>query len=77
MNQFEQYMQRYQVDPIKLFRAANVRYATVYNAQKGLPISPENAQKIQDAVLRLTGVPYVGSFALKDNQPPTHNHAPL
>ena len=64
MNDFEQYLQLYKIDPVRLFRTAKVRYLTVYNAQKGNPITPENAQKIKDAILQLTGVPYVGSFVL-------------
>jgi hypothetical protein len=72
MNAFEQYMQRYQIDPVKLYTEAKVRYLTVYNAKKGIPITAENAQKIRDAVLRLTGVPYVGSFVLlEESLPPT------
>ena len=39
-----------------------MRYQTVYNATKGYPLMPENAAKIRTAVLRLTGVPYEGSF---------------
>jgi hypothetical protein len=64
MNEFEQYLLLYEIDPVRLSIEAHVRYLTVYNAKKGNPILPENAQKIKDAVLRLTGVPYVGSFVL-------------
>ena len=64
MNTFEQYLLLYEIDPVRLSIEAKVRYLTVYNAKKGLPITPENAQKIKDAVLRLTGIPYVGSFVL-------------
>ena len=64
MTEFEQYMQLYEVDPVRLSIAAKVRYLTVYNAQKRHPLMPENAKKIKDAVLRMTGVPYVGSFVL-------------
>ena len=64
MTEFEQYMQLYEIDPIRLSIKAKVRYLTVYNAQKGLPLMPENAQRIRDAVLQMSGVPYVGSFVL-------------
>jgi len=66
MTEFEQYLIRYGIDPFYLFRMAEVRYLTVHNAIKGNPIMPENAKKIKDALYRLTGVPYVGSFVLID-----------
>jgi hypothetical protein len=54
---------------------AKVRYLTVYNAQKGNPITDENAKKIKEAVLRLTGVPYDSSFVLI--QEPAANQLPV
>ena len=62
MTNFEEYLALYEIDSVKLSIAAQVRYLTVYNAKKGNPITPENAQKIKLAVLRLTGVAYTGSF---------------
>ena len=74
---FEQYLQLYEIDPVRLSTLAHVRYGTVYNAQKGNPITPENAQKIRDAVLQFTGVPYVGSFALIElNDKPNEEQFP-
>ncbi len=70
MNEFEQYLLLYEIDPVRLSIEAHVRYLTVYNAKKGNPILPENAQKIKDAVLRLTGIPYVGPFVLREESPP-------
>ena len=70
MNEFEQYLLLYEIDPVRLSIEAHVRYLTVYNAKKGNPILPENAQKIKDAVLRLTGVPYIGSFLLIEERNP-------
>jgi hypothetical protein len=64
MNEFEQYLQLYEIDPVRLSIEARVRYLTVYNAKKGNPIMSENAQKIKEAVFRLTGMPYTGSFVL-------------
>ena len=64
MNEFEEYLLFYNIDPFHLFGLANVRYASVYNAIKGHPITPENAQKITDTLFKLTGVPYVGSLVL-------------
>ena len=64
MNAFEQYLQQYEVDPIILAVVGKVRYLTIWNAKKGNPITSENAQKIKQALLNLTGVPYTGSFVL-------------
>jgi hypothetical protein len=58
MTTFEQYLAFHEVDVIKLSVVAKVRYLTVYNAKKGFPIRPENAQKIKQAVLELTGIAY-------------------
>ena len=64
MNNFEQYLQLYEIDSVRLSIEAKVRYLTVYNAKVGHPILPENAEKIRQALLRLTGIPYVGVFVL-------------
>jgi hypothetical protein len=77
MNDFEQYLELYEIDLIRLSIEAHVRYLTVYNAKKGNPIFAENAHKIKDAVLRLTGIPYVGSFVLiEELNPPRTNNMP-
>jgi hypothetical protein len=66
MNDFEQYMQLHEIDPVRLSIEAHVCYGTVYHAKKGVPILSENAEKIKEAVLSMTGVPYVGSFVLME-----------
>ena len=70
MTDFERYLALYEIDPVCLSIEAKVRYLTIYNAKKGLPILSENAQKIKAAVLRVTGVPYVGTFVLIEPSPP-------
>ncbi len=70
MTEFEQYLLLYEIDPVRLSIEAHVRYLTIYNAKKGNGITFDNAKKIKDAVLRLTGVPYVGSFVLREEQHP-------
>lgn len=64
MNAFEQYLALHEIDLIRLTVVAKVRYLTVYNAQKGNPITSENARKIKDAVFSMTGISYTGSFVL-------------
>jgi hypothetical protein len=71
MNTFEQYLALYEIDPIRLSIEAKVRYAAVWNAQKGNPISLENAQKLKGAVYKMTGVPYTDSFVLIKTEPST------
>jgi hypothetical protein len=68
MNEFERYLQQYEIDPVTLSVVAKVRYSTVYNAENGTPIMLENAQKIKQALLRLTGIPYTGSIVLVEEQ---------
>jgi hypothetical protein len=74
MNAFEQYLAWHEIDLITLSVAAKVRYLTIWNAKKGHPITLENAQKIRQAVLKLTGTPYDGSFVLQKS--PTKNGLP-
>ena len=64
MNAFEQYLQQYEIDPIILSVVGKVRYLTIWNAKKGNPITSENAEKIEQALLKMTGIPYTGSFLL-------------
>jgi hypothetical protein len=64
MNAFEQYLALHEIDLIRLTVVAKIRYLTVYNAKKGNPITSENAKKIKEALLNMTGIPYTGSFVL-------------
>ncbi len=68
MNDFERYLQQYQIDPVTLSVVAKVRYSTIYNAEKGNPIMLENARRIKQALLRLTGTPYTGPLVLIEEQ---------
>ncbi len=64
MSTFEHYLQEHDIELLQLSLIAGVRYTTVWNAAKGNPIRPEDAEKIRQAVLDRTGVPYTGFFAL-------------
>ena len=64
MNTFEQYLKQYEIDPVILSVVGKVRYLTIWNAKKGNPITAENAEKIKQALFRMTGVAYTGSFVL-------------
>ena len=64
MNAFQQYLAFHEIDPVRLSIAARVRYIVIWNAQKGNPITPEHAQKMQQALLTLTGTPYTGTFTM-------------
>ena len=69
MNTFEQYLQQHHLEAIRVSVIAQVRYLTVWNALKGKPITPAHAAQIKVGVLKLTGVPYIGSFVLTQEQP--------
>jgi hypothetical protein len=64
METLEQYLRYHEIDSVRLSVEAKVRYLTVWKATRGQPITPENAEKIKQAVLKLTGTPYNGSFVL-------------
>ncbi len=69
MHPFEAYLKRYQLNALTLSLVAEVRYLTVYNAMKGLPIPSERAQRIRHAVLHMSGVPFTGAFVLTGPEP--------
>jgi hypothetical protein len=69
MHPFEAYLKQQNLEALTVSVIAQVRYVTVWNAAKGNPIRPDQAQKMQQAVLNLTGVPYTGSFVLFQEQP--------
>jgi hypothetical protein len=69
MHPFEAYLQRYQLNALTLSIVAAVRYLTVYNAMKGIPIPSERAQRIRHAVLGMSGVPFTGGFVLTEPEP--------
>jgi hypothetical protein len=60
--EFQQYLRFYEIDSVCLSIVAHVRYGTVYNAKNGIPVTPENAQRIREGVLNLTGIAYTGSL---------------
>ena len=69
MHPFEAYLKHYQLNGLTLSIIAEVRYLTVYNAMKGIPITPEQAQQIRHAVLHMSGVPFTGAFVLTEPEP--------
>ena len=73
MTAFEEYLALHEIDPVRLSVEAHVRYRTIYFAKKGQAISVEHAQKITDALQRVTGVPYTGSFVLQEQPSQTPN----
>ena len=69
MHPFEDYLHQQNLEALAVSIAAQVRYATIWNAMKGHPISSESARKIQQTVLTLTKVPYTGPMALRQEHP--------
>jgi hypothetical protein len=70
MNTFERYLTSHNLQALTVALFSRVRYLTVWNAMKGNPILPEQAAKIKESVLQLTGVPYTGTFTLLPEQSP-------
>lgn len=64
MHSFEEYLQQQNLEALSVSIKAGVRYLTVYNALKGIPITPAHAQRLRQAVLQMSGIPFRGSFVL-------------
>ncbi|MBE3561134.1 MAG: hypothetical protein IMW89_18235 [Ktedonobacteraceae bacterium] len=64
MYPFEEYLRRHRLEALTVSIAAKVRYLTVWNAIRGNPITPEQAHRIRQAVLSMTGLPYTGPLPL-------------
>ena len=64
MQSFEEYLKQHNLEALTVALQARVRYMTVYNAIKGRPITPQHAGQLLEAVLRMTGTPFQGSFVL-------------
>ncbi len=69
MHSFEEYLKQHNLEALTVSIKSQVRYVTIWNAVKGNPITPDHAQKIRQAVITLTGIPYTGPFALFQEQP--------
>jgi hypothetical protein len=69
MHPFEAYLKLQNLEALTVSIKAGIRYITVWNAMKGNPITGANAQKIRQAVITLTGVPYIGPFVLFPERP--------
>ena len=68
MHPFEEYLKEHNLEAITVSMKAQVRYLTVWNATRGNPITPEHAQKIRQAVITLTGIPYIGPLVITQAQ---------
>ncbi len=66
MHPFEAYLKEQNLEALTVSIKARVRYMTIYNATKGIPITPQHAQQIRHAVFSLTGAPYTGMFTLTE-----------
>lgn len=69
MHPFEEYLKQHNLEALTVSVKAHVRYVTVWNATKGNPITSDHAQQIRQAVITLTGVPYIGPLAIIQEQP--------
>ena len=69
MQTFEGYLGEHKLVALTVSVTAKVRYMTVYNARKGIPITPEHANLIRQAVFMMSGVPFTDSFVLTQPEP--------
>lgn len=69
MHLFAQYLNDHSLEALTVSVTARVRYMTVYNAARGIPITPEHAQQIRQTVLAMSGVPFTGDFVLTRPEP--------
>lgn len=69
MQTFEEYLNEHKLEALMVSVNARVRYMTVYNAMKGIPITPEHARQIRQTVLTMSGVPFTGNFVLNEAEP--------
>lgn len=66
MHPFEEYLKKQNLEALTVSIKAGVRYMAVYNAMKGLPITPENARRIRLALWEITGVVYNSTLTLTE-----------
>ena len=59
---YRAYTQRFELSPVEVSVAAQVRFMTVWRVAQGLPIGETYAQAVRAALWRLTGVPYTGKI---------------
>jgi len=69
MHPFEAYLKQHNLEALTVSVVARVRYTIVWNATRGNPIKPEHAKKIRQAVIKQTGIPYIGPFILTESEP--------
>lgn len=66
LHYFAVYLQQQELQLLDVSIKAKVRYVSVYNAINGIPITPEHARQIRQAVLTMTGIPFDGEFVLTE-----------
>jgi hypothetical protein len=54
----QQFLRRYQLEPLHVARACRVRYLMIWKLQQGQPIGRANSLLVRQGLERLTGVAY-------------------
>ena len=70
---FREYLARHQLNPLLVSIACGVRYLTIWNIQRGHPVSRANADRVRVGLHRLTGVRFVAPLALYVDDVPEKN----
>jgi hypothetical protein len=74
-NAFCAYLQQYGLHPLDVALTSRVRYLTVWNVERGNPISAEHAMRLRAGLHQLTGVLYTAPILLLAEEETTnHNH---
>ena len=63
---FRAFVEQYRLTLLDVALAAGVRLMTVWNIQQGRPVRAPSAQAVRAALLQLTGRPYTGPIAERD-----------
>jgi hypothetical protein len=61
---FQSYLRAYQLSPLDVALASQVRYLTVWNIAHEVPVRNRHAALVRVGLYRLTGVPYTAPIAL-------------
>lgn len=67
---FQAYLLRFNLHPLDVALASHVRYLTVWNIQRGNPITAAQAAQVRTGLYSLTGVPFTSPLALQKTPQP-------
>lgn len=72
---FREYLERHHLTPLLVSVACGVRYLTIWNIQRGHPVTREHADRVRVGLYRLTGVRFVAPLAVYVDDASGHSRA--